>query len=90
MKRLAILSGLVALLLLSSVALAGPSATYDLSWWTVDGGGNTLSTGGDYTLGGTTGQPDAGVLAGGDYTLAGGFWGGAVVEYRVYLPLVLR
>ena len=26
----------------------------------------------------------------GDYTLAGGFWGGAVVEYHIYLPLVLK
>lgn len=35
-------------------------------------------------------QPDAAVWSGGGYTLAGGFWGGALVEYRVYLPLVLR
>ncbi|GBD08545.1 hypothetical protein HRbin22_00785 [Candidatus Thermoflexus japonica] len=34
----------------------------------------------------------AGALSGGNYTLVGGFWGGAVaaVQYRVYLPLVLR
>jgi hypothetical protein len=67
---------------------------YDLSWWTVDGGGHTLSTGGDYTLGGAIGQPDAGLLRGGDYTLGGGFWGGGEVAeaeaYNVYLPLVLR
>lgn len=30
------------------------------------------------------GQPDAGVLKGGGYVLAGGFWGGAAVEYRIY------
>jgi hypothetical protein len=35
------------------------------------------------------GQPDAGTLGGG-YTLAGGFWGGAAVQYKVYLPVVLR
>jgi len=52
--------------------------------------GHTFSSGGGYTLGGTVGQPDAGVLSGGGYTLAGGFWGGAAVPYRVYLPLVLR
>ena len=63
---------------------------YDLSWWTVDGGGNTFNTGGGYSLGGTSGQPDAAVWSGGDYTLAGGFWGGAVVEYHIYLPLVLK
>ena len=56
------------------------------------GGGGT-STGGVYSVSGTIGQPDAGLLTGGSYTLAGGFWpGGAVtapVEW-VYLPLVLR
>ncbi len=66
---------------------------YELSWWTVDGGGHTYSTGGGYELGGTVGQPDAGALAGGGYTLGGGFWrGGAVTlpPLRVYLPLVRR
>lgn len=32
------------------------------------------STGGDFELSGTIGQPDAGVLAGGDLKLSGGFW----------------
>jgi hypothetical protein len=76
-------------LMVSSVS-AATVADYDVSWWTVDGGGTTNSSGGSYTLGGTAGQPDAGVLTGGDYTLAGGFWGGAPAEYRVCLPLVLR
>ena len=82
---------LVALLsLLASVALAQSGGGYDLTWSTVDGGGYTWSEGGGYSLGGTVGQPDAGVLSGGDYTLAGGFWGGAVAHYSIYLPLVLR
>lgn len=72
------------------VAVAQSGADYDLTWNTVDGGGSTLSMGGAYALGGTIGQPDAGVLCGGDYTLTGGFWGGAAAQYRVYLPLVLR
>ena len=79
----------IALLLAVSTALA--RSGYDLSWWTVDGGGGD-SSGGLYALSGTIGQPDAGVLTGGDYTLGGGFWGGGVaaVEYKVYLPVVLR
>jgi hypothetical protein len=48
------------------------------------------SAGGGYTLGGTAGQPDAGLLTGGGYTLAGGFWTGSLFGSRVYLPLVLR
>lgn len=78
-------------LLVAGVAWAS-TASYDLTWWTVDGGGGVL-TGGGYTLSGTAGQPDAGVLVGGTYTLGGGLWrGGAVAsaEHRLYLPLVMR
>lgn len=77
-------------LLLASVALASPD-TYDLSWWTVDGGGYTFSTGGPYLLGGTIGQPDAGLMSGGAYSLSGGFWVGDVTgPYHVRLPIVLK
>lgn len=70
----------------SLIALFSPLAltaavlaqTYDLSWSTIDGGGATFSTGGAYSLGGTSGQPDAGSLttpmSGGAFTLVGGFW----------------
>lgn len=50
-------------------------ADYDLTWHTIDGGGGT-SSGGDFVLSGTIGQPDAGTMTGGDYVLAGGFWSG--------------
>lgn len=83
---------LIALLSLpASSALAQSGGGYDLTWNTIDGGGYTWSEGGSYTLGGTVGQPDAGVaLNGGDYILVGGFWVGGIVRYGVYLPLVLR
>ncbi len=81
---------LVLLLLLPAVALAQSGGGYDLTWNTIDGGGYTWSEGGGYSLGGTIGQPEAGMLSGGGYTLTGGFWGGAAVSYRLYLPLVLR
>ncbi len=72
-------------------AMAQSGGGYDLSWWTVDGGGYTFSSGGSYTLGGTVGQPDAGGMIGGGYTLIGGFWEGTMtVQYLIYLPLVLR
>jgi hypothetical protein len=63
---------------------------YTLDWWTVDGGGQTGPDGTGYTLSGTIGQPDADAWSGGGYTLSGGFWGGGVVEYTVYLPVILR
>jgi hypothetical protein len=83
---------ILVILLPGSVAPAAAQSggPYDLTWSTVDGGGWTFSAGGEYSLGGTVGQPDAGVLEGGAYTLAGGFWGGASAGYRLYLPLVLR
>jgi hypothetical protein len=86
---------LAACLLLLAVlpALAQSGGGYDLTWNTVDGGGATFSTGGGYSLGGTAGQPDAGVMEGGVYTLAGGFWpGGAAAppENRIFVPLVMR
>ena len=65
-------------------------AGYDLSWWTVNGGGGMFSTGGNYSLGGTIGQPDAGLLVGQGYSLAGGFWSGGGQLHRVHLPLVVR
>lgn len=90
---LVILVAATILLLPAVVALAQSGGPYDLTWNSVDGGGLTFSSGGDYTLGSTTGQPDAGVMKGGDYTIGGGFWGGGAAggaEYDVYLPLVLR
>ena len=79
-------------------AAQGPTTerqvTYDpITWWTVDGGGHTWSSGGYYELGGTIGQPDAGYLVGGTYTLGGGFWEGgelAEVLYNIYLPVVAK
>ena len=47
---------------------------FDLSWHSIDGGGVIKSTGGDFELSGTIGQPDAGLLTGGDFELSGGFW----------------
>ena len=81
---------LVVLALVISAVLAQPGSGYDLSWWTVDGGGGTLA-GNGYTLSGTAGQSDAATWSGAGYALAGGFWGGAgPAEHMVYLPLVLR
>jgi hypothetical protein len=51
---------------------------FGIDWFTVDGGGKMLSTGGEFELSGSIGQPDAGAAAmtGGDFELAGGFWPG--------------
>ena len=51
-------------------------AQYDLSWYTIDGGGGT-SSGGAFSVSGTVGQFDAQpppVMSGGGYSATGGFW----------------
>lgn len=60
------------------LATAGAAADdFSLDWWTVDAGGAMWTTGGDFELSGTIGQPDACVaLTGGDFELVGGFWAG--------------
>jgi hypothetical protein len=68
------------------MVLAGSSANgqYKLSWYTIDGGGGR-SSGGDFTLTGTIGQPDAAYSADGGYELLGGFWPGGplcIVDFR--------
>jgi len=47
---------------------------FEISRSTIDGGGATFSTGADFELSGTIGQPDAGAMSGVDFTLTGGFW----------------
>ena len=86
-----VLAGLVG----GSAVLAQSIAAYDLSWSTADGGGGSFSTGDSYSLDGTAGQPDAGLMTGGGvYSLAGGFWGGGAVtepgEKLLHLPLAMR
>ena len=61
---------LASLLALNAVCL---SADFAIDWFTVDGGGRT-SSGGPFSVSGTIGQPDAGLLTGRQFSLAGGFW----------------
>ena len=62
----------------ASIALAQSTGGYVIKKSTIDGGGTTLHTDGNYRLGGTLGQHDAGDHAGGGYVLIGGFWTPAV------------
>ena len=61
----------------SSTVQAQSVGDYDLSWSTIDGGGGT-SSGDNFVLSGTIGQPDAGTMRGEEYVLVGGFWSGGV------------
>ena len=62
---------LTAILLTGAVVSA---QSYSIDWYKISSGGGT-SLGGDYSLSGTTGQPDAGsTMTAGNYSLTGGFW----------------
>ena len=96
MQRKWFLSLLILVLVIAAIGVARASAAggYDLSWYAVAGGGVTSSAGGNYSLGGTIGQPAAGASAAGSYNLIGGFW--AVTQqfvgqlYKIFLPLIIR
>ena len=57
------------------LAVSSAVGEYELSWYTIDGGGGR-SSGGPYELVGTIGQPDAAYSSGGNYEMLGGFWPG--------------
>jgi hypothetical protein len=70
-------------LLFVMLAASAAGGQYELSWYTIDGGGGR-STGGPYALTGTIGQPDAAWSRGGGYELLGGFGPGGpfcIVEF---------
>ena len=89
MKRAAIFTTLLVSLLWALTALAQTGSGYDLTWFTVDGGGGA-SSGSSYALSGTVGQPDAGALSNGTYSLVGGFWTSVPSPHRIYLPVVMK
>jgi hypothetical protein len=48
--------------------------SYKIDWYKIAGGGGTSSNG-QYSISGTTGQPEGGVaMTGGNYSLNGGLW----------------
>ncbi len=60
---------------LTSTANAATATSFEVSWWTVDGGGG-VSSGGGFEVTGAIGQPDATArLAAGCWSIEPGFWG---------------
>ena len=62
----------------SSAQGMGPP-DFDMSWNTLDGGGG-WSYGDLFSMAGTVGQPDAGLMSGGGFEMFGGFWKGVGPE----------
>ena len=60
-----------------SIVTFATAADLDLDWYTIDGGGDMWTTGGNLELSGTIGQPDTDenvTMTGGTLSLTGGFW----------------
>jgi hypothetical protein len=92
------LLGLLLLLILAAPISAQVGGGYDLSWWEV-GGGIGTSSGGNYTLSGSVGQPEVATLrdSDGTYTLVGGFWGigdsgdnPGAGDHKLFLPIIVN
>ena len=73
-------SMLIAVLLGSGAFAQSSGGDFEITRHTIDNGGGR-STGGDFELNGTIGQPDASVqtASGGNFQLTGGFWANGVV-----------
>ena len=84
---------LLGLLLLTGLAIVQANAqtggTFTLKRWAIANGGATFSTGGNFRLGGTIGQPNAGTSSGGGFTVRSGFWSAASSPQPSQLVLVL-
>ncbi len=72
-------------------ALAMSSTNYRLDWFTpLTGGGGGPANSTNYAVNFTVGQSAIGVASSTNYGICLGYWCGAAVQYRIYLPLVLR
>ena len=90
-NHLKLLVAVTLLLTGAGMAYAQTGSVYELVSWTVDVGGDTPTTGGDYELLSTVGQPDAAPdVSGGAYVVQSGFWPSMVRHTGVYLPVVLK
>jgi|GEM_PF-804533 len=96
------LAALLALLLGAVIANAqtGDGASpplstgYDLSWQVLSSGGGPMSSS-NYALNGTIGQAAIGSAESTNHEVGAGYWYGVViqigpVEFKVYLPLILK
>ena len=93
MKKITKVSGSiipVAIIITLLITSAFASVGYELMWFTIDGGGGTFTSGEDYTLVGSVGQHDTGIMGDCNISIKGGFWGYAGLNYCILLPLIQR
>jgi len=92
MKRPVFLLALIVLLLLLSNAVSAMKSTnYHLDWFTpLTGGGGRAASSTNYAANFTVGQSVVGVSSGTNHEVCLGYWCSGAMQYRIYLPLVLR
>jgi hypothetical protein len=80
------------MLLFTVFVVTAATSNYDLSWFTVDGGGGvSVSSSDAYRLIGTIGQADAGPSGNGELSLSGGFLRREPpLNQKVFLPAVIK
>jgi len=79
-KRILTITGsLLAVLLLTAMALAASMSGFDL-WWHAIAGGGGRSSSASYVVNGSLGQPAVGELSSTSYRLGAGFWPGIGAE----------
>ena len=89
-KTIALLAVLLCILWTGS-ALAMSSTNYKLDWFTplTSGGGGAASST-NYAVNLTIGQAAIGGSSSANYAVGLGYWYGAAVQYKIFLPIVLR
>lgn len=88
-KAIALLEGFLCCFILVSVALAMSSAHYAINWDVIGGGGGPMSSA-SYAMNSTVGQVAIGPISSVSYRLGAGYWYGVVVEYRIFLPIIMK
>lgn len=89
-KLVATVSVLFVLWLLAGSALAMSSSSYRLDWFTPLTGSGGAASSPSYAINFTVGQTAIGASSSASYGVGLGYWYGAVVQYKVFLPIVLR
>jgi hypothetical protein len=84
---MALLSFFVLTIFHSASCLSTLGQGFSLESFTIGGGGGA-STGGEFSMTGSVGEPATGPLSGGDFTVEGGFW--AVVSQVTVPDLTVR
>ena len=89
-KTIALLIVLLCILLTGD-ALAMSSTNYRLDWFTplTSGGGGAASST-NYAANLTVGQTVIGQSSSASHVAGLGYWYGAAIEYKIFLPVVLR